>query len=340
MKTKAVVGLIMFLAVITAATGCGSNTLVDTFTGTVEATEVDVGSEISGRIENILVEEGEKVNAGQTIIMMDKTTLELQLEQAQAAVATSRAKLLEAESGATSSEIEQAEAEVSAAKAVLEGAEKALATSEAQLARIKSLYDAGVATAHELDNAQAQYDQKLTSVNSAKAQLSAANARLKTVTAGAKEETLNVLRTNVAQAEKSQALAKANLKKTEIMSSVSGIASSVNVEPGEIVNPGASLVTVSDLDNLWVEVYVPEKYLDRVNVGNEALISITSVPDKEFKGTVTYIASESEFTPEKANTEEERADTVFKVRVKILESLEKFKPGMSAEVSFPGLTGK
>lgn len=327
----------MLLAVTLTAAGCGSSPPPETFTGTVEVTQVDVGAEIGGRIASLFVEEGEKVSAGQAVIRMEAATLSLQLEQAQAAVASSRAKLLETESGATSNEIHQVQAEVSAVKAQLEGAEKALAIAKDQLDRIKALHDAGTVSPQELDNTQAQYDQKLTNVKSAKAQLEAAAARLNVVRSGAKEETLEVLRANVVQAEKTVAIARENLEKAKVLAPVSGIATSVNVEPGEMVNAGAALLTISDLSNLWVEVYIPEKYLDRVNVGEEALISITSAPDKNFKGKVTFIAAEAEFTPERANTQEERADTVFKVRVKITEALDKFKPGMSAEVSFPRL---
>jgi len=328
-------GVLMLVVLLPASFGCTSEPSVKTFTGTVESTEVDLGAEIGGRVASVLVEEGDKVAAGQVVVTMDTTTLALQLEQALANVKTSEAKLMEAESGATSNEIEQARAEVKAAEAALEGAEKAMDSAKAQLDRIISLHETGIASDKELDDAQAAFDQEQSAVKTAKANLDAASARLKLLQSGTKEETIRVLRTNVEQAQKAAQLAQANLDKAKILAPVSGIASSVNVEKGEIVNQGASLVTILDLDNLWVEVYVPEKYLDRVNVGDQAMISITAVPGREFKGKVTFIASEAEFTPEKANTEEERADTVFKVRVKILEELAKFKPGMSAEVAFP-----
>ena len=332
-------GLIVFNAML-AVTGCGSNSSTETFTGTIESAEVDVGTEIGGRIDTIYIAEGEGVKAGQALVLIDTTTLTLQLEQSQAAVETSKAKLSEAESGATHDELAQAQAEVSAAKANLEGAEKARTTAGSQLDRIKALQEIGVASKQELDSAQAQYDQKLTGEKAAKAQLEAASAGFNLVRAGAKEENLKVLRANVLQAEKAAEIVEANLGKAQVLAPAKGVAVSVNVAEGEIVNLGASLVTITDLTNLWVEVYVPEKYLDRVNVGDQALICITSVPDQNFKGEVTFIASEAEFTPEKANTEEERADTVFKVRVKIKEALDKFKPGMSAEVSFPDLAEK
>lgn len=340
MRRKALgVGMLVLAALLVLA-GCGSDGSADTFTGTVEVTEVDVGAEIGGRIKSVLVEEGQKVEAGQVIVEIDDTTLRLQLEQAEAAVETSKAKLLEAERGATSDEIRQAEADVKAARAQLEGAEKALAIAGEQLERIKTLYDSGVASQQELDNSQAQYDQKLTSFNAGKAQLEAAQARLDLVRSGPKAETLQVLRANIRQGEKAAELAKANLEKAKVVAPVTGVVMSVNVEPGEMVNTGASLITIGDLYNLWVEVFIPEKYLDRVSVGDTAFISITSAPGKEFKGEVTFIASEAEFTPEKANTEEDRANSVFKVRVKIREAPEKFKPGMSAEVSFPRLAGE
>lgn len=274
------------------------------------------------------------------IITVDTTILELQLEQARSAVDIYTAKLREAESGATPDEIAKAEAEVNYAKAALEGAEKALQASENHLKRTESLHEAAVVSDQELENARAEYDQKLAGLNAAKAKLEASTANLKLIQSGVKEETLQVLRSNIAQGEKAVRIAQANLDKARVTSPVSGVAASVNVERGEMVNTGASLVTIIDLNNLWVEVYVPEKYLDRIAIGDQALISITPFPDKEFKGQVTYIASEAEFTPENANTAEERAAAVFKVRVKVMEAVEKFKPGMSAEVTFPRLTGE
>ncbi|MGI6554977.1 MAG: HlyD family secretion protein [Bacillota bacterium] len=333
-------GILVLIALLFAAAGCGGGSSTGTFTGTVEAAEVDVGAEIGGRVEAVSVQEGDRVEAGQVIVTMDTTILELQLEQARSAVDTYTAKLREAESGATPDEIAKAEAEVNSAKAALEGAEKALQASESHLKRTESLHEAAVVSDQELENARAEYDQKLAELNAAKAKLEASTANLKLTRSGVKEETLQVLRSNIAQGEKAVKIAQANLDKTRITAPVSGTAGSVNVERGEMVNTGASLVTIIDLNNLWVEVYVPEKYLDRVAVGDQALISITSVPDKEFKGQVIYIASEAEFTPENANTEEERADSVFKVRVKIMEAVDKFKPGMSAEVTFPRLAGE
>lgn len=341
MNWKVAAGGMVLFALMAAVTGCGGDSSSpETFTGTVESSQVDVGAEMGGRVVSLFAEEGETAAAGQVLARMDTATLKLQLEQAQAAVDSAKAKLLDGEKGATSDEIRQAQAEVAVAEARLEGGEKALAIAGSQLDRIRSLHEAGAASSQELDKAQDLYDQKLTEVSTAKAQLQASTARLNVVRSGTREEALKVLRTGVVQAEKAAEIARTNLDKAEILAPVKGIATSVNVEPGEIVNPGAALVTISDLSDLWVEVYVPEKYLDRVNVGDEALIAITSLPDKNFKGKVTFIASEAEFTPEKANTREERADTVFKVKVKITEALDKFKPGMSAEVSFPRLWGK
>lgn len=334
MKGKALVPILL-CTLLFLTVGCGSEAETPSYTGTVEATQVDVGAEIGGRIETVAVEEGEQVTAGQILVKLDTTNLALQLDQAQSALDTAKAKLAEGQSGATPEQIEQARAEVSAAEAVLEGAEKALEMSQIQLQRITTLNESGVTSPQELDNAQSQYDQKLAARDTAQAKLKAAFAGLKLLQAGTKKETLNVLRKNVDQAGKASDLAKASLDKATIMAPVAGVATSVNVEAGEIVNPGASLVTLFDQNNLWVEVYIPEKYLGQIRVGNSATISITPYPEREFQGKVTFISSQAEFTPERANTEEERADTVFKVRVKIMEDTEMFKPGMSAQVTLP-----
>jgi len=328
--------LLAFCAVILSA-GCSAKPETPTFTGTVEATEVEVSSEVGGTVKEVFVSEGEKVRAQKQLLQIDPTVLQLQLEQALAALESAKAKLVEARSGAKAEEIEHAMAGVEHAEAAAEGAEKALSTAEENLERIEALYDSGVVSKQEVDEARARYDQCLTNFETARARVKMAKAQLALIRSGVKKETLQVLEANVKQAEKAVRLAEANLKKTDITAPIDGVVASVNISPGEMVTPGTSLITIVDIDNLWVEVFIPERILGRIYLGQEVNISSTSYPGKKFRGKVSYISPEAEFTPEKANTEEERADKVFKVKVRVLEGLDVLKSGMSADVTFPGL---
>ena len=321
--------------------GCGgSSSETAVFTGTVEAREVDVGTEIGGKVILVGVSEGDGVKAGSLLVELDATTLRLQVEQAEAALESSRAKFAETASGARNAEIEQARASVEKARAVVEGAKRSLDMAETNLERVRALFDAGAVSQEVMDNAQNQYDQSRVNLDAAESSHAGARAQLDLVLQGAKKETLEVLRANATQAEKALKMAEANLTKARVLSPAEGVVASVNTSVGEMVNSGFPVATLVDLTDMWVEIYIPEKYLGKIGLGQEARVSILSFPDKSFGGRITYISPEGEFTPEKANTEEERADTVFQVRVKLLEGLDKFKPGMSADVTFSGLEAR
>jgi HlyD family secretion protein len=104
-----------------------------------------------------------------------------------------------------------------------------------------------------------------------------------------------------------------------------------NVESGEVVNPGTPVVTVANIDELWMNVYVPETQTGRVKLGQAVRIYVDSFPGEEFKGKVTYISAESEFTPKTIQTAEERVKLVYRVKVSLENTGQRLKPGMPAD---------
>jgi HlyD family secretion protein len=107
-----------------------------------------------------------------------------------------------------------------------------------------------------------------------------------------------------------------------------------NIEPGEVVQAGASALTLGDLDNLTITVYIPENRYGEVSLGDKAQVSVDSFPDQFFTGTVTQIADKAEFTPRNVQTTEGRSSTVYAIQLKVDDPYGLLIPGMPADVTF------
>jgi HlyD family secretion protein len=122
------------------------------------------------------------------------------------------------------------------------------------------------------------------------------------------------------------------LKDTVIYSSSTGVVLTKDVEAGETVAAGMPVFTIGDLENPWIKVYVKEDKLGLVKLGQKAEVRTDSYPQKVYEGTVSFIASEAEFTPKNVQTQEERVKLVFGVKIKVINDNKELKPGMPADV--------
>jgi HlyD family secretion protein len=125
------------------------------------------------------------------------------------------------------------------------------------------------------------------------------------------------------------------LSKYKVKSPIDGTLISRNINTGDMVNTGTSVGTVSDLNNLSVRVYIPQKYINLVSLNQEIALKSIAVDGKSIKGRITYIASEAEFTPKNTETTEAKENTVFKLKIKILDNIEKLKPGITVDAYIP-----
>lgn len=145
---------------------------------------------------------------------------------------------------------------------------------------------------------------------------------------------LDQRQTTVTQAEANLALLDAQIAKLKTYAPVSGTVLSRNVEPGEFVQPGATLLVVADLSDLKITVYVPEDRYGEISLGQTATLTVDSFPAETFSATVTYISSDAEFTPRNVQTVDGRSSTVYAVKLKVDDPDGKLKPGMPADVVF------
>jgi HlyD family secretion protein len=324
MTRKAVVLLAVLVAIVAAAVYVARGHRAATVSGlmasgTVEATEAALGFQVPGRIARVVVHEGDRVHVGDTLAALDRTELDARLNQAAAALASARAMLTELEHGARSEEISQARAADSAASARLRDAER-------DRDRATTLVRGGAVSQETLDKAQLGFDV-------ARSAAQQASDQLRLVLAGPRPERIDAQRAGVAQAQAAVQQAQATLDNAVVRAPFDGIVTVRHREPGETVAAGAPVLTLANLGDRWVRIYVGETRLGDVRLGQGAVITTDTYGNKQYSGAVAFIATEAEFTPRNVQTAEERVKLVFAVKVRIVgDPANDLKPGMPADV--------
>lgn len=285
--------------------------------GTIEAVEVSVASKTSGQVVKMAVDEGARIEAGNLLAVIDSASLEIQLQQAEAGVKLAEAQLQLVLKGARIEDIRQAEE-------ALRQTEASLKLAEVERARITDLFAKQSATAQQRDNAE-------TRLAVARAQYEAAKQALQKWRQLARPEEVKQAQARLEQAEASRDLVKKTIADSTITSPISGIVTHRATEQGEFVGPGTTLLTIADLAEVRLEIFVPESDLGKVRLGQSAEVKIDSYPGRVFVGKVIFISPEAEFTPKNIQTKEERVKLVYRVKIKVPNPENILKPGMPAD---------
>jgi HlyD family secretion protein len=287
--------------------------------GTVEATEAQLGFQVPGRILEIKPREGDRVHAGDVVAWLDRTELQARRAQARAQLAAARALLAELEAGARREEL-------AVARESARAAEERYRDAERDYQRIRRLFEGGAVAREALDKAQLALDV-------AQSQRDQAQQQLQMVETGPRRERLQAQRAAVEQAEAGLRQAEAALQHAVITAPFDGVVTVRDREPGEVVGAGVPVLTLMNPDDRWVRIYIREDRIGAVSIGQPAAISTDTYPGKRYQGVVSFIASEAEFTPRNVQTAEERVKLVYAVKVRITgDSGQELKPGMPADV--------
>lgn len=168
-------------------------------------------------------------------------------------------------------------------------------------------------------------------VEAAQAEAEAARDRLALLEAGPRPDQVDAARAQVAEAEAALIQARARLADTRIEAPMDGVVLRRNLEPGATATPGTPMLTLVDLQSLWLRAYIPEAELGRVRLGQRARITVDAFPREPFEGRVSEIGSEAEFTPRNVQTQKERVNLVFRVKIAVVNPDGRLKPGMPAD---------
>lgn len=337
---KRVILIIVLLSVVGAGVWLGAKYNLwgksqdNAYSGTIETTVVPVQPEQGGKLTEVLVQEGQSVKLGDVLARLDDRAAKISLENAKGQLQQAQAKLNDLLGGARSEEIRRLRAILAQTQAAETGLAQNLQFEEKTLADLNQLYTAGAASKKDVDAEQ----NKLNSLNAqhdgAKAQVEAAQASLDQALDGFTEPAIQAQKSAVDIAEQGVKAAELALEKMVIKSPMNGQVLYRHVEPGQVVNPGARVVTLSNPEELWIKVYVPETEVNSVKMGGKATVSVDAYPGRTFKGVVTFISDQAEFTPKDIQTREERTKTVYAVKVKLTEGKDVLKAGMPADVLF------
>lgn len=292
-----------------------------TATGTLEIVDVDVAPTTAGRVVRVLVDEGALVHAGDTLAILTQPTSRADIQGRASTVAASRATLREVERGPRIQQIQQAQAELRAAEADA-------ARAAADLERIRPLADRQIVSRQQLDAA-------VTAAKVTAEQREAARAALRLLQQGSTSEQIAAARAQVGTAKAALSASEALAGDLVLVSPVNGLVTSRNAEPGDVLAPATPTITVGDVTQPWVRVYVNQRAIPFVHIGDSVRAVLDGVPNHPFPGRVVAISPRAEYTPRVALTEDERADLMFGVKVMFIDSTGTLKAGLPITVTFP-----
>ena len=297
--------------------------------GHVEADDVQIAPEVGGRVLELKVAEGDRVNQGDLIARLDTRDTELALQRAGADRAQADAQLRLLIAGSRPEDIRQAAAQATASRAEVAAAEADLAHAEADLDRYDALLRAKAGSRKARDDAQMRRDVAQENLRAAKERAQASQEAAARVKAGSRPQEIQAARARLAGADAQIATYQKALADATIAAPVGGVVTEKLVNVGELVAPRTPLVVITDQDHAWGEVFVDEPIVPRVKLGQPATV-ITDA-GQSIPGKLTYISPRAEFTPRNVQTAEERSRLVYRVKVSVNNTSGVLKPGMPVE---------
>lgn len=275
--------------------------------GRIEAVEIDVAARAAGRVQDILVTEGEFVAAGQVLARMDVRALEAQLRQGEAEVQRAEDAVATARSQQTLRESEHA-----AAEAMVGLRSTELEAAQRRAARTLELSQRGAVSAQDADDARTAVDSARAGLSAARAQVSAAEAAITAARAQA----------NGAESARRAAQAAVAQVQTEIDDSVlkaprDGRIQYLVARPGEVIGAGGRVLNLVDLSDVYMTFFLPTAAVGRIALGSEARIVIDAAPQYVIPADISFVADVAQFTPRTVETQAEREKLMFRVRARI-----------------------
>lgn len=291
--------------------GAGQDELI--VQGNIRTTEIDLNAKIPGVIEQALVEEGQEVKKGDTLIVIGSESIQAKKQQAEAAASAAQAQYEKALNGARSQEVAQA-------KAAFDLAEKTYQ-------RIKTLYDQEAVSANTYDQAFAQY--------------TAAKETYEMAVQGAREEDKAAAEALLAQAKAAEQEVQSYLDDAVIKAPMDGTVTSLNVSEGELISSGMPLATLTSKEKPYVEINVKETDLGMVHRGGEVAVTIAAYPDDTFQGKIVNVNQKPDFATKRATNNNGDFDVLsYGVKIELLDVDKEIYPGMTVMVNLGKIDGK
>jgi len=279
-----------------------------TLSGNIEAHESLVGFKVAGRIVELPIEEGQQVEQGVLLARLEDAEYKQRVRESNLALALAGTR--EQEVKATQQSMLETQADLEQKKLDSDRAQRLFAKDEV--------------SAQDRDLAA-------TAVKRTQAVFQAAQQHYNQALEGSRREDIAIAHANVQEANATLGLSRVNLDYTILRSPSAGVITMRQAELGEVVSPGSPVVTLSDLDHIWLRAYIAETDLGRIHWGQDAAVTTDTYPGKQYHGRISFISSSAEFTPKSVQTYKERVTLVYRIKIDIDNSNHELKPGMPAD---------
>jgi HlyD family secretion protein len=285
--------------------------------GNIEAHESLISFKVQGRIVELPVEEGQQVEQGTLLARLEDADFRQRVHIDEANVDVRQSNLALTMAGTREQEVKASQQAVVDAQADLE--QKKLDNDRAQQLFAKD------------EIAAQDRDQAATALKRVEASLKAAEQRYNEAAEGSRKEDIAIARANLAAANANLGLSRIDEGYTTLWAPSTGVIAVRQAELGEVVVPGSPVVTLDDLDHIWLRAYIAEPDLGRIRWGQDATITTDSFPGKQYHGHISFISSDAEFTPKSVQTYTERVTLVYRIKIDIDNPNHELKPGMPAD---------
>ena len=312
-----------------------------TATGTVQPLKtVNLSPKTAGTLVELLVEQGDRVQAGQLLARMDDREIQAQLLQVGGNLAEAEARLAELEAGTRREEVDRAQSQVQQSKARVEENQARLELAQDRFDRNRELLTQGAIALDDLDASRTEVDQAAAVLTQSQAQLQESQRQLQQLENGSRPETIAQSKAQVRATQGQKAALMVQLEDTRIRAPFAGIITQRYADPGAFVTPTTSASSTASAtstsivalaEGLEILANVPEVDLTQLSINQSVKIVADSYPDQEFAGTVRLIAPEAV---------KEQNVTSFQVRIALLSGFDRLRSGMNVDTTFLGKTLK
>jgi HlyD family secretion protein len=295
--------------------------------GRIEATEVDVATKLGGRIDAILVKEGDFVKAGQVLARMDIQVLQAQREEA----AAQRRQAVNSVAAAEA-QVAMRRSDKAAGEAAVAQRESELDAARRKLARSETLTREGAASEQELDDDRARFASAQAAVAAARAQAASLQAAIT-----AAEAQVVGAKSAVEAATATIARIEADITDSQLIAPRDGRVQYQVAQAGEVLGAGGKVLNMVDLSDVYMTFFLPSTEAGRLAIGSEARIVLDAAPQFVIPATISFVSSTAQFTPKSVETESERQKLMFRIRAKIAPELLQ-KNLTQVKTGLPGVT--
>jgi HlyD family secretion protein len=288
-----------------------------TLSGNIEAHESLLSFKVQGRIIDLPVEEGQSVERGALLARLDDADYVQRVRIDEANVHVRKSNLALTLAGTR-------EQEVKASQQTMLDAQANLQQKKLDYDRAQSLFSKDEVSAQDRDLAD-------TALKRAQATFQAAQQRYNEAVEGSRKEDIVIARANLTEANANLGLSRVTLDYTTLRAPSAGVITVRPAELGEVVAPGTPVVTLADLEHVWLRAYIAETDLGRIRWGQEATLTTDTYPGKQYHGRISFISSSAEFTPKSVQTYKERVTLVYRIKIDVDNPQHELKPGMPAD---------